>query len=336
MKRTFAGTIVTTLLTLSTFAAADKSKVLVLHSEGQADAKTRARIDAAIVKLAKTGPDTVTPGEITYSEAAAMVGCKPDEATCRDEVITTLAVDELVIVTVNPKPPGFEISVRRAGRAGAIHDATTSVTADKLDKVDALAPLFGGKAPPVTEPPPVGPIGPVGPVGPKPPVTEPPVSGIGPKPPVTEPPLIKPDEPNKVGDVIAPPKTDPTSKPEPLQSDKQPRDRKRLYIAGMASGGGMVFVGILLYASASSTQGQIDSAPTKTKADILALKDLESRGSSLAGWGNAFTIGGIVLGGVSTYFYLRHRHDKKSSTAMLVPTMFDHGGGLTLSFGGSR
>jgi len=146
--------------------------------------------------------------------------------------------------------------------------------------------------------------------------------------------------------VIKPPITEPpTNKTEPLtsthdngmQSDKQPRDRKRLYIAGMATGGGMIFLGAILWGAASSVQGEIDNAPIRTKAEIQHLQDLESRGDSLAGWGNFFTVGGIVLGGVSTYLYIRHRRAKHgTSTAVIAPTVFDHGGGLTLTFGGAR
>src|SRR6185436_18304809 len=151
--------IVVSFLLASTGVAA-AGKLLVLHADGNADAKTRGRVDGAVLKLAQSGKDPVTPSEITYNEATAMVGCKPEEASCRDEVISTLAVDELLIVTVNNKPPGFEVSVRRAGKGGKVHDASTTVTADKLDNVAALGPVFGLKAPVVTEPP-------------KPPVTDP-------------------------------------------------------------------------------------------------------------------------------------------------------------------
>ncbi len=325
MKRLLVLSIIA-LGALTSVAGADN--LLVLKSEGRADAAVRGRVDAAIVKLARTGKDTVTQSEITFSEAAAMVGCRPEEASCRDAVITTLAVDELVIVKVEPKGSGYEITVRRAGKGGATHDASTVVAATAPDKVDALAPLFGGVAPPVLGPPP------------PPNTTEPPTTTTPPN--TTEPPTV-------INPTITQPGTEPPTgtKPEEAhttgtdalghQTDKQPKNRKRLYIAGMATGGGMIFLGAILWGAASSVQGEIDSAPTRTKADLQHLQDLEGRGDSLAGWGNFLTVGGVILGGVSTYLYIRQRRSHKdTSTAVLAPAVFPHGGGLTLTFGGSR
>jgi hypothetical protein len=244
-------------------------------------------------------------------------------------VINTLAVDELVIVSVNPKPPGFEVSVRRAGKGGAIHDASTVITADKPDRVEALGPLFGLKAPVTVEPPPNKP-----PTVEPPPVTRPPVT----EPPITNPPIdTRPPDDGKPVDITPPIKPEPTGKPEPMQSDKRPKDRKRLYIAGMAGGGGAAFLGIILWTAASATQGQIDDVKVKTKADLQHLKDLEGRGDSLSNWGNVFFLGGLAVAGVSTYFYVKYRRNKhETRSALITPTVFDHGGGLTLTFGGTR
>ena len=163
------------LLAAMASSALANSKLLILHSEGRADVKTRAKVDGAIVRVARTGPEAITPGEITFSEAAAMIGCRAEDAACATEVAQSLGVDEVVIVTVTPKPPdGYEVKVRRAGKTPK--DATTVVAVDKLDRLDALAPVFGGKAPAVVGPtPPTGPTfeppggGPVkAPVGPEP------------------------------------------------------------------------------------------------------------------------------------------------------------------------
>jgi hypothetical protein len=340
MKRAL---FVLAILGATTTIAYAQTKLLVLHSDGKADAKTRQKIDTAMVKLARTGPDVVTPGEITYSEAAAMVGCKPEEASCRDEVIETLGVDELVIVNVNPKPPGFEVSVRRAKKGGAVHDASTVVAADKPDQVGALGPVFGLKAT-VVEPKPVEPkpIGPQ-PIGPQPPPVDPkPVDPkpVDPKPVDTKPVDPKPADPKPKDVLPGIGQTDPMAKPadpDPaMRSDKQPKDRRRLQIAGMATGGGMMFLSFILWASASGVQGQIDEAPTRTRQDLLNLADLENKGDSLAGWGNFFFVGGLVLGGVSTYFYIQNRRGKtrsKEKTAWFAPTLFDHGAGVTFNVG---
>jgi len=83
-------------------AAADSRKLMVLPADGRADAKLKQKVDAAVAKLAKASGETVSIGEVSYNDMAAAVGCKPDEASCRDEVIATLAVDEIVITAVNP------------------------------------------------------------------------------------------------------------------------------------------------------------------------------------------------------------------------------------------
>ena len=339
MKRLISLLLVVAL-TQTTFA--DPHKVLVLQSEGRGDAKTRARVDAAVVKLAKTGTDQVSPGEITYSDAAAMVGCKPDEASCKDEVIGTLAVDEIVIVNVTPKPGGLEVSVRRVPKGGAPREASTFVTADKPDKLDALAPLFGGKPatppavtppPPTTTPPPVSPP----PVSP-PPVNEPPRAittspQLGPElPPTTTPPTTPP--PTTELTTAQPAPTQPTA--PPMLSDDRSRSRHRKQVIGMASGGGMFLLGIVLWGKASGVQSEIDAASPRNKNELLQLQDLERKGDSYARWGNVFGIGGLVLGGVSTYFFLRARHRRASTTAWLGPAVFDHGAGVLLTIGGSR
>jgi hypothetical protein len=325
--------ILLTLVLLGTMAssALAGSKLLILHSEGRADAKTRSKVDTAIVKLAKTGPDLVTPGEITFSEAAAMVGCRAEDPTCAGEVITTLAVDELIIVTVSPKPPdGYEIKVRRTGK-GTTKDGSVTVSVDKLDKLEALAPMFGGKAPPPAFEPPGGPTKPVGPEPPPAVTTKPPV-----EPPVVTKPPVTTDKPTP--DLTPMNPTEP-AKPvvETQRSDKQPRDRRRLYIGGMITGGAMVFLGVILWSTASAVQGQIDEAPTRTKADIDDLRDLERKADSLAGWGNFFALGGLVVGGVATYFYVKHQRTKpsRSRTASFAPALFDRGAGVTLTFGGT-
>jgi hypothetical protein len=138
-------------------AAAESHKLLVLQSEGRADAATRAKVDAAVVKLASASEPQASAGELTFSDAATAVGCKPDAPACKDEILGMLAVDEIVITIVTPKPGGLEISVRRIAKGGATRDATMVLaTGTPTDKLDGIAPLFGVTPPP--PPPPVDPI----------------------------------------------------------------------------------------------------------------------------------------------------------------------------------
>ncbi|MEO8703005.1 MAG: hypothetical protein ABI867_23365 [Kofleriaceae bacterium] len=332
MKIAVAASLV---MALAGAAAADGSKLLVLQSEGRADAKVRARIDATVLKLARAGTDTVTPSEITYSDAAALVGCKPEDAACKDEVINSLAVDEIVMTTVTPKPGGLEVAVRRIGRNGAMREATVTVPADKPDKLDAVAMLFVVKA--------VGPTPPVTTTTPPVTTTPPTTAPIGPQPPITTttttPPSIS-TEPPTTEPIVDPAKqTDPSTPAKPLDQpvgsdDRRDRRRNHLRIAGMAGGGGMFLLGVIFWGNASGIENDVNNTVVRSKSDLEALQELESRGDRYARWGNVFVLGGLALGGVSTYFFIKARRDKQTPTTAVVPLLFDHGGGIGLSFGG--
>jgi hypothetical protein len=274
--------------------------VLILKSEGAADPATRIRVDAAVLKLAKNIDGTVTPGDITYGDAAAAVGCAPETATCKDEVLSTLAVDEIVATTVTPAPTGYKIVVRRASKSGS-QEATTTVATNESDHLDGIGPLFGIAStvpPPVTEPAPTTAPAPTAP---------PPTTSTALPPPTTV----------------------------PVDVDEH-SGRHRWEIAGVAGGGGMMLIGVLLWGAASSTQNDINGASTKTAADLQHLRDLENKGDGQAGLGNVLFIGGVALAAVSGYFLWkdgRQRHSQQA--AHIVPTVLPHGAGVAFVIGGS-
>jgi hypothetical protein len=264
-------------------AAADAHKLLVLQSEGRADASTRSKIDAAIVKLAVADVPQAAAGELNFSDAATAVGCKPETAACKDEVLGMLAVDEIVITTIAPRPGGLEITVRRISKGGGSREATMLLaTGAPPDKLDGIAPLFA-------PPPPPAPL----PVAPEP----------APSPIVTERPA-----------------------PDP--------NNRRLEITGMASGGTLVVLGLLMWSAANGVDSDIAKAPTMTAADLRHLRDLESKGDGYATLGNVFAISGLVVGGIATYFYVRDRRAAATTSARLMPTVLDHGAGVVLTLGG--
>ncbi len=314
MKR--SSLIAALLVATTATASADNRKVLVLQSEGRVDGTLRTRVDAALFKLAKgiAGAD-VSPGDTTLSDAAAAVGCKPETVSCRDEILGMLSVDELVITTLTTKPGGTEIEVHRVSKGGSSSDAKMMLASGgSPDKLDNLAPLFGGKA---SEP------------GPTPAPTPDPIAppGTGPTEPATTP------TPDRVADATPAPALQPT--PEPAApSDDRGRGRRRLELAGMIGGGALILIGFMCWGSANDIQAQIDDAPTQTKPQLDALADLESRGDSYASAGNALFLGGAIIGGISTYFFIKDRRaNRHATTARITPTVFDHGAGIALTFG---
>jgi hypothetical protein len=331
--------IVAAVLAVTTATAyADPHKVLVLQSEGRADGATRAKVDAGVLKLAKTLPSAdVSPGDTTLSDAAAAVGCKPDTTTCRDEIMGMLSVDELVYTNLTAKPGGTEVEVHRAIKGGSTTDAKILLGAkDSADKLDAIAPLFGGTrtAEPAFVPPGTVKGGTTASPPAEPKVTTPP----------TEPRISTGTDTGQT-EVVPGPNDAKPAPTEPIAAQPNPtpagpsdtgpgRGRQRLELAGMIGGGALVLIGFMCWGSASDIQSQIDDAPTQTKTQIDALADLESRGDSYASWGNALFLGGAILGGVSTYFFIKDRRAHRHATsARITPTVMDHGAGLALTFG---
>jgi hypothetical protein len=303
-------------------AIAGPHRIVVLQTEGRAEAGLRAKIDATLSRLARSADAQVSPGDITFSDAAAGVGCKPEVAACRDEVLGMLAVDEVIYASTALKPGGIEIEVHRVTRGGMTRDARMVLaTGQSPDNLDGLAPLFAGGKPattePVTTPTPTATTT----VTTTPtPTAELPVSSGEPLPPVTEP------QPSPI--VTAPMAQQPEGGPT--------RSRKRLQLAGMIGGGSMVLIGFLLWGEAGTIQEEIDTHPTATQKQLEDLATLEKRGDSYAGWGNLLFLGGAVLGGVSTYYYIKGRKAHAASqSARIAPAVFDHGAGLTLTLGGS-
>jgi hypothetical protein len=308
------------LVLVPRLAGAEPHKVLVLQSEGRAPAGLRTKIDAAILRLAGAAQLQASAGELTFTDAATAVGCRPDAPSCKDEVIGMLSVDEIVLTTVTPKPGGVEIAAQRIARGGAERDATMLLaTGAPPDKLDGLALLFSDRPAAATPAP-----------APTPPA--PPAPAIAPSRPAEPAPVI----PAPTAVALAPPAVPETAPAGPVAAPADqpgPRDRS-LELAGMIGGGTMLVIGMVLWGAASSTQDDINNAPTRTGQDLANLKDLESRGDIYATAGNALVATGVVIGGIATYLYIRDRRAAGAQTARLMPTVLDHGAGLVLTLGG--
>src|SRR5262249_47279919 len=155
-------------------------------------------------------------------------------------------------------------------------DATTTVATNQSDKLDAIGPLFGLAAATPAPPPP---------------------DTVAPPPP-SAPAPTETTNPTATGSTLPAP-----SNPPPDEDD-HPR-RRRWEMAGMAGGGAMMLIGVLAWGAASSTQNDINNAPTRTAQDLAHLKDLESKGDGQAAAGNIFFIGGLAVAAVSGYLFYR-------------------------------
>ncbi len=140
------------VLQLAAPAAADPRKILVLPVEGTVDAPTRAKLTAQVVRLARALDGRITTGEATFADTALAGGCEPRAASCRDEVLATLAVDELVWATATKDGPQTRLVVRRQVQGAPPRELGTTISAtDPAERVDtALTPLF---EPPLASPP---------------------------------------------------------------------------------------------------------------------------------------------------------------------------------------
>jgi hypothetical protein len=300
----------------ASLASAETHKVLVLKADGNADAATKAKVDAEVQKLARSLPGaTIETGEVTFTDAAVAVGCSGSEAQCRDDVLNTMGVDEVVAITVTAMPSGdTRVLVDRIPKSTGIKNATSTVASGQAleAKLESdIGPTFGAKAP---EPPPP-------PVTPPPPPTPPPSTGV------VTPAFGEPGPTTTEPSTTPIPNETPTSQPtaEGTSSSRGP-------VIGFAVGGGLVVLSLIMWGEASSTQGDINSAPTKTITDFQNLQNLESKGETYAALGNVFFIGGLVVAGVSGYFFWRDHRKHATASAMVAPTLFDHGAGI--AFGG--
>jgi hypothetical protein len=318
------------MLAGSQLAAADSRHVLVLHADGNAEAGARTRVDTQVLKLAKNIDGSVEAGDITYADAAVAAGCNITDATCKDEVLATLGVDEIIVTTVGAGASGeLKVTVKRVTKGAAPREAATTIPSGQAPdaKMNAdIGPLFG-----VTSIPPQPAVTEAKPPEPKPAEPKP----AEPAPTEPKPVEAKPAEP-------APPvrtaQVDTVTAAPQNRIDEVPEgaDHRRLELTGLAIGGASMALGIVFWAEAANTQSDIDSFGTpRSPKDFQNLTDLENRGDILATIGNVAFIGGVAIAGFSGFMYWRDRRHHGAQHARLVPTMVDHGAGIALSFGGS-
>jgi hypothetical protein len=113
----------------------------------------------------------------------------------------------------------------------------------------------------------------------------------------------------------------------------QPWSQDKKLGVGLAAGGGLsLAIGFALWANESSLQGQINSAPIATLANIQSLKALEDKAGTYATWGDIMVIVGLAAGGAGAYYLWKDHQNQASVT--ITPAPVDNGTGARLIVGG--
>jgi hypothetical protein len=298
--------LVLTALALARPAAAAPHKILVLPVEGTADAATRTRLTQQIARLARALDGQVATAEATFADTALAVGCDPQAPGCSEEVMATLAVDELVWATATKDAGHTKLVVRRAAKGSPAREVATVIAAsDPTERSDAgIAPLF---APPAANDPQATRVG----------------RNATPPEPATVPPTRPGPEPTGAAPAVAEVAPGPNA-PGPEDTH---RDR-RIGVAFAVGSGVALVLGIALWARYQGLQDSIDSHPTRTRGDFDDLLSLEDQAGSYAVAGDIFVVAGLAAGGVAAYYLVR---DQRRNHIAITPAPIAHGAGLTLT-----
>jgi hypothetical protein len=134
--------ILVSVLAIATIVSAGPRKVIVLPLDGNAD--DRPKLNELVQGLASAIPGDVTHGDTTFDETAVALGCDPNRTACIDNVLTTLAVDEIVWGTATTADGHTTVVVRRATKGTPAHEQTAIIASEEPDMAEPqLAPLFG-------------------------------------------------------------------------------------------------------------------------------------------------------------------------------------------------
>jgi len=107
--------------------------------------------------------------------------------------------------------------------------------------------------------------------------------------------------------------------------------RRRNYAIALFVGSGVaILIGATLWSEAHQDQGQIDSHPTATLAQVRNLAQLEDHATTSAWFGNALMLVGLGLGAAGAYVLYE---DRKARHVTVGAAPLAHGGGIAV--GGS-
>jgi len=268
------------LTALAAPARADElaARVLVPPSEGSAPKSMPdlgTKVADALARGAAQTTTTVTRAGATLTDTAVVVGCDLSARTCLDAVAAALNVDQILFAKITPDPNDpdtAQVDVTAVTRE--TEPVTRSFTVHAASTDDDLAAI---------------------------------------EPAAVE--MLQTGESRRRSGSTPPDNTKPPPPPPPPPAPLPPAAPTEtrsatLPLVATITGAVVVAAGATCWAVASSKQGQIDSAPTTTAADLEHLASLESSAKGYATAGNVLVISGAVvtLAGGALWWRARHGH----------------------------
>jgi hypothetical protein len=270
--------------------------------DGNASASAKSEVTQVVMASAKSAGTTAEIGKVSIVDASSAVGCGIAEPDCGNQIRQMLGSDQLVYGEVNGSSP-ITIKFTVVNERGVVR--TETATARSIDSLRGdispnVATLLGLK------------------------------SELS----------LTPDKnaEDKTNGLDSKPKEVSTTRPiavaGQLDHPSSHNNRRTFAIGGMAFGGGVLVGGILLWAKASSIQGDINRAPTNNSNDIRKLRDLEDRGDSASLWGNVLFFSGAAIAGISGYFFYRDMKESKQGSVAISPYVTNDAAGILVTVGG--
>lgn len=292
------------VLALAATARADEfdPRVIVMPVEGSAPSglgKLGRDVGDALAKGARDSDAEVARADASLADTAVIVGCDPARRDCVDAVAAALNVDQMLIATLSAY--GDDASVDITAVTRETEPLTQTFVVRKASRKADLKAIREAVRGMLEE-------------------GEARRSAQAATPDPDEPDAPDPDEPARTVD----PAVGPTP---PTEVDTTPSPLPRFVMIG---GGAIAAVGLTFWALASSTQGDIDDAPTNTAAQLDALVALEHRAAVRANVGNALVVTGAVAIAAGAVWWLHDRQERRVAvTVTAVP------GGAGLAIGGA-
>lgn len=348
--------LATALVALAAAPAAAAPEVVLVPATGGLGGEMpgiASSMNDVVKRVARANGLTAEIANATRDDVFTVAGCSDDSDVCHQAVLRTLGAKKLILVHVTPGSGGAtaDVEIILASWGQPAVKTTLTLIGDTADEVLAdlerkAPPAFGGSAKPAPAPT-------VGPPGADP--TGPPSGGMSGPPGADQPPV--PTENSEIGGALAPGEGKTFSAPvggetagatkspaeaaatpppasEPSDAETEGRyDFTRVNNTTWAIGGagvGLFVTGIVLLASASGKQDDVNNARTNSRDDFSRLEDLESTGKVLNTLGNTSLLLGLVGIGAASYLVYRDARipESERGKVSIAPALWPDGIGI--------